>query len=709
MAGTGSGFASALLALVLRGGAPLEFEVVGAERSGRAWPRPVAVALPRGFLRADERLAVVTDRGVEVAAAAEGAWAHADGSIALARLEMAPLPAGATRLRVEARRTSSSAAANGGAASDAAATSDRGRTLSLQVGGNAIALDFGSAQVLEEGGLRKVVHLEPGARTPADGAGARGGVELRFDDDAGPPLGALRAAWCVAPGGDAIDLELSLVAERDGRLDRMSVAGRVTGERPRMALGREEAAIEKGGARVLRAPLAELLRAPVAAGKAEPLTLLAGSGRETVELVWDDFNLARPSAAMLHDEGRAGARFELELVAEPLLLRAGQTIRRRLLLRVARADGVARARPWLVPAGRPRGFDDATQGVLAAWREFLTAELLAPARLDDRGCYLTSKGERADGEYDLAGNLFWLGVRERDARWLELARTCARHTLDFDRVAVPVGSAPAGLFFMHGEEHQSGRVEAGHQWIEGLLGLARNEGALDACDAARTLVRALEGWRADLASFEGPERRLAWPLLSAAATLDAVDDAAARRLASGCAGELLSRQCSAGYIDGDRRPLRDGTFVWVNAWVSAGITANALARAAPSVGARMDDAARRLVRFVAAECGTRGGCAEVLLVDPATSQVVKREGRCRRGDAALVAAGLDLVAEDEEGFAELRDRLFSLALADLAEPAREDVGQFAKLLLALRQRTDRRDAAQSFSLPSKSRERPRTR
>src|SRR5262249_58541350 len=119
------------------------------------------------------------------------------------------------------------------------------------------------------------------------------------------------------------------------------------------------------------------------------------------------------------------------------------------------------------------------------------------------------------------------------------------------------------------------------------------------------------------------------------------------------------------------------------------ITANALARAAPCLGPRMGEAARRLVRFVAAECSTRGGCAEVLLVDPATSQVVKRQGRCRRGDAALVAAGLDLVAEKEEGFAELRDRLFALALADLAEPARDGVEHFAKLLLALRQRTER--------------------
>jgi hypothetical protein len=708
MEALGRSFAPALLALAASGGAALDFEVVGAEHGSRAWVRPVAIALPRDFLRVDERLAVVAEGGAEVRAALDGAWARADGSIALARLELAPLPAGSTRLRVEARRASTAPPPpRPNPAATLAEVGDAARTLTLRVGTNAIAFDFGSAQLHDEGVARRVVRIAPRAQLQPEGAGARGGVELRFDDDGGEPLGVLRGEWCVAAGSDAIDLEVAFAAERDGRLERVSVAGRVTGERPRLSLGREEPAAEAGGERVLKAPLADLVRAQGAGASREPMTLRVGTGLETVELCWSDFALARPSAARLRDETRTGGRFELELVAEPLLLRAGQTVRRRLLLRAARQDGIARTRAWLVPAARPRGFDEATRAVLEAWREFLTTELLAPARIDDRGCYLTPKGERADGEYDLAGNLFWLGAREGDARWLELARTCARHTLDFDRIAAPVSGAPPGLFFMHGEEHQSGRVEAGHQWIEGLLGLARNEGALDACEAARGLVRALDSWRAERASFEGPERRLAWPLLAAAAALEVSDDEAARRLANGCAGDLLARQRRAGFIDGDRRTMHEGSLVWVNAWVSAGITADALARAAPHAGSRLDEAARRLVQFVASEGMSRDGCAEVLLVDPATEQVVKRQGRCRRGDAALVAAGVDRIAQGEPGFSDLRDGLFALALADLAEPRREEVEQFAKLLLALRQRCERRDAAQSFKAPSNSRGRPR--
>lgn len=708
MEALGRSFAPALLALLASSGAALDFEVVGGERGARAWVRPVAIALPRGFLRVDERLAVLAEGGAEVHAVLDGAWARADGSIALARLELAPLPAGTTRLRVEARRASTAPApSRAPAAAAAAEIGDAARTVALRAGANAIAFDFGIAALVDDGAARRVVRITPRAQLQPEGAGARGGVELRFDDDGGTPLGVLRGEWSVAAGAEAIDLELAFAVERDGRLDRLSVAGRVRGERPRLSLGREEPAAEAGGERVLRAPLADLVSAQGAGASREPLTLRVGSGLETVELNWSDFALARPSAARLSEEGRTGGRFQLDLVAEPLLLRAGQTVRRRLLLRVARADGVARTRAWLVPAARPRGFDGATRAVLDAWRDFLTAELLAPARVDDRGCYLTPKGERADGEYDLAGNLFWLGAREGDARWLDLARTCARHTLDFDRIAAPVGGAPPGLFFMHGEEHQSGRVEAGHQWIEGLLGLARHEGALDACEAARSLVRALDSWRTERASFEGPERRLAWPLLAAAAALEVSDDEAAKRLANGCGGDLIARQRRAGFIDGDRRTMREGSLVWVNSWVSAGITANALARAAPHVGARLDEAARRLVGFVASEGSAREGCAEVLLVDPATEQVVKRQGRCRRGDAALVAAGLELVADGEPGFADLRDGLFALALADLAEPRREEVEQFAKLLLALRQRCERRDAAQSFKAPSNSLGRPR--
>jgi hypothetical protein len=693
----GSSFARFLLAGALAGDAPaLELEVVGAERDLRAWVRPIALALPRGFLRADERIAVIAEGGRELPASVAGAWAHADGSIALARIELAPLPLGVARLRIEARRATSAPpeAPTTSAPTDAAATE-----LSLRAGASAIAFDLGATTLFEEGAGRRVTRMTPRSRAAPDGAGARGGVELAFDDDIGPPLGALRLDWEVTPGADALEVEAALTVAHDGLLERLVVAGRAVGERPRLGLGREEAAAEAGGVRVLRAPLAELARDAAAGGAAEPMTLRVGSGVATVELAWEEFAQARPSAAWLRPNGQ----FELELTSEPLSLRAGQVVRRRLLLHVVRSGGVARTRSWLVPVGRARGFDAATAALLDRWREFLGQELLAPARLDDRGCYATPKGERADGEYDLAGNLYWLGVRERDARWLALARTCARHTVDFDRTTQPVGGAPAGLFFMHGEEHQSGRVEAGHQWIEGTLGLARTEGSLEACDAARGLVRALDQWRAVPQAFEGPERRLAWPLQAAAATLELVDDATAKRVANACANDLLARQNGAGFIDGDRRPVRDTSCAWVNCWVSAGITANALARASPVLGRRTHEAASRLVAFVAGECMSREGCAEVLLVDPATAQVVRRQGRCRRGDAALVAAGLDLLA-DEAGFAALRDQLFAQAVADLAEPRREDVEHFAKLLLALRQRAE---GSRSFMRPSSSLVRPR--
>jgi len=662
-------------------------DVVGGARGAPNWTWPAAVAVPRGFLELGERLALAGESGVELPAAIVPLWAHADGGPALARVDAAPLPAGTTHVRLEPTRLDPPRLRLVERARDGArefvdvgsghSFEVAARSLALRKGSLAIALDFGRAAAFEEGCERRALRgaLEPA--TGPDGGGARGGCELSFDDDSGAPPGSLQVRWSVAPTAEQAEVEVAWRASRDGLVERIVVPGHLLGGSGQLLGGGAEVRPGGGGRRSLRADLAELARADGVPAEGAALRVGGAAG---VELAWDDFARARPSALTLKSDGG----FELALVGEPIALRAGQVVRRRLALRALRG-GAAPARGHLVgTAAAAAPFDAATRRVLGAWKELLARDLLAPARVDDRGCYSTPKGERADGEYDLSGSLFWLGARERDGRWLELAAICARHHVDFDRMAAAQGAAPAGLFFMHGDEHQSGRVEAGHQWIEGVLGLARHDGSIEAGEAARGLLRALDGWRADRDAFAGPERRLAWPLLAAAAALEVADDPVARRLAQACSADLCERQTPAGYVDGDRRALRDGEFVWVNGWVSVGITAAALERAAPFVGGRARTAARRLTEFVAGEALTKEGCAEVLLVEPATGQVVRRQGRCRGGDAALVGAGLLRIGAAEGGFADAGGRLLALALEDLAEPRREAVESFAKLLLALR-------------------------
>jgi len=670
----------------------IAFDVVGGARGAPNWTWPAAVALPRGFLELGERLALAGESGVEIPAAIVPLWSHADGAPALARVDAAPLPAGTTHVRLEPTRLDPPrlrlvARERNGAREFVDVGSKRAfeagaRTLALRSGTTAIALDAGRASVFEEGAERRAMRSVADAVDGPDGAGARGGCEVSFDDDAGPTAGTLRVRWSVAPATDQAAVEVAWRASRDGLVERVVLPGRLVGGGGQLLRGGAEVRPEGGGRRSVRAALAELTSLQSSMEEAAAgVVLRAGSGGEGVELAWDDFARARPSGVSL----RADGGFELALIDEPIVLRAGQVVRRCFALSDTHGGGASSRGHLVATAAGAAPFDAPTRTALRAWRELLARDLLGAARVDDRGCYATPKGERADGEYDLAGSLFWLGARERDARWLEIAATCARHNVDFDRMAAAQGAAPAGLFFMHGEEHQSGRVEAGHQWIEGLLGLVRHDGSLEAGEAARGLVRALDGWRADPKAFAGPERRLAWPLLAAAAALEVADDPVARRLAAACSAELVGRQAPAGFIDGDRRPLREGEFVWVNTWVSAGITAPALARAAPFAGERARLAARRLTEFVAGEALAKEGCAEVLLVDPASGQVVRRQGRCRGGDAALVGAGLRrLAGAGAEGFSDAGGKLLALALADLAEPRRESVESFAKFLLALR-------------------------
>ncbi len=684
-------------------------EVVAPADRRDVWPRPFGVVVPKGLCRRGERLALFDRDGSERPARVMSWVADGAGEPRLVRVEPGELPP--DRRRLELRSTALAppppwlrcerdyGRVRFTATADDGAVEWRDGVLSAQAGAARLELDFAKLGLSDDGDERRPSRVPAARLVGPDGGGAELDVTLPFAaaDEVGIS-GQVDLVVAVAPSAKAAALELVFVAPRDLVVRRLTLRGRAHGARADLLRGRTRvAAAADGVRRSVESGLVGGRRGEPVEAAVAPLALVVGEGRSRVELSWPDFGLARPSGTTLRRDGS----FALDLVAEPLLMHAGQTLCRTLAL--ARGDRVGRdlARPFVVAREQVGLLDEATRAWLAPWRDFLHRWLARPQRLDDRGCYLEPWGDLANGEYDLGGSLLWLGAVERDPVWLSCGEIVARHTLEWDRGAPPP-DLPAGLFSCHGEDHASGKFEAGHQWVGGALALARTAGSLAALDAAHALAAGLAQWRAHPGSFHGPERRLAWPLRVAAEMEATLDAPGARELGRSLLKELLARQASFGGLDGDRRDTRDGARLWINSWVSLGITVESLARAEdafPGEGAL--ESAVRLARFVVDEGLSPAGLAEVLLVDPEIEVVVERRAICRGGDAAFAAAGVRWIAgvAQDERLARAADELDHQARRDLAVPDDERLVELAKALLAL----------QSFSAPSSLRTgRPRT-
>ena len=695
-------------------------EVVAPALRHESWPRPCGVAVGRGLLRPGERLALFSTAGAERPARVEP-WASAsDGSPRLVRIEFDELPRDVRRLELRAThlapppprlrcvRDRSSLRLHGSA--DDGAIEWRERTLVVSAGAARLELALGALGLADDGDERRPGRCGPLRLVGPDGAGAGLALSLHFDESADDRAAVpVEARLALASSARIAELELVLTAPRDLLVRSLHLRGRIAGAGPALRRGEVAVAPDRRGDCVAAASGVPGVIAPEEPAEAvAPLVLVAGHGRERVELTWSDFGLARPSRARLRRDGS----FELALVAEPLLLHHGQMLRRTLAL--ARGDRVGRAqeRPFVLERGE-FALDDATRAWLAPWREWITGWLGRPRRIDDRGCYPEPWGALANGEYDLGGSLLWLGAVERDAAWLAAGAAIARHTLEWDRGAP--AEAPAGLFFQHGDDHASGKVEAGHQWSGGLVGLARACGSLAALDGARRLVGALAEWQAQPARFAGPERRLAWPLQVAVELHETAGEVGARELGRALLRAVAARQAEAGYLDGDRRPTRDGARTWVNAWVSLGATVPALVRAERAIpGEGALESAGRLARFVVDAALVPDGLAEVVLVDPEFGVAAATQGRCRGGSAALAGAGVGWLARGggEATLLALAGALREQARVDLAAPRADRLAELAKALLALRFEAEAAAAAparaQSLSSPSSLREsRPR--
>jgi len=679
-----------------RGGAPPSAPPValrlvaasdGQGGEGRPWPRAAGIAVPAGWPPAGERLGLFS--GAVERPARITAWvARHDGGNPWFRVEPGVWPRDVATLELRPTRSPPLATAltcvaveHGellvGGDDGTQWSVERGR-VALAAGAALLELDVGRMEVDEHGAASERSPIAAPSRHGPDGGGASWNWYGSFGDE-GSTAAVVALRLDVAGDGDAGELELSLRATRDLVVEAWRLRGRLRGDGARLEAGDERVKPDKQGRASVRA-VRETTEEPLGA-----LRLRAGSGRHAVELLWSDFARARPGAATLARDGR----FELVLVAQPLALHAGQVVRRKLRLHAARWVGHGGGRPWLVARNAARlELDDARGAALDAWRSWFAAELLRPQRLDDRGCYRMEGGDFANGEYDLGGSLLWLGAALGDATWLAAGETLARHSLDWDRTGEEGKEIPPGLFAQHGRDHASGRVEAGHQWIGGALGVARATGDLAALEAAHATVAALATWRRrDPPRFAGPERRVAWPLFASIGVAEATGDEAAVALARELVGATGDRALADGFLDGDRRPFPRGERLWVNSWVTLGITVDALARAGtllrdPAASA----AALKLARAVAAAAKVDGGLAEVALIDPESGLCDERRAQVTGGDAALAAAGLAWLAAagGDETCATLAATLRSRAWSALATPHAEKAVELAKALHALR-------------------------
>jgi hypothetical protein len=698
--------------------AAVVLEVLAPPTQVGAWPKPCGIAVPPGLLRPGERLALFERGGSERPARIVPWSTTARGEPRLVRVELDELPRDLRRLelrstsierpspKLRAERDGGSLFLRGSADDGSIVWSER--ALAVIAGATRLDLELDRCGLADDGEERRPTKIGPARTLGPDSAGFELTLPLAFGADGDHAGATVELRLTVAPSAKLAELEVTLVAPRELLLRGLALRGRVTkGSASTLARGGREVVLDRRGTRATTAtgPLGAMTPDDAAVAAA-PLTLEAGEGGQRVQLHWPDFGLARPSGATL----RADGVFALDLVAEPLLVHEGQTVRR--TLRLARGDRCGRldARPFVVARGAS-GLDEETRAWLAPWKVLLKGWLAKPARIDDRGCYAESWGELANGEYDLGGGLLWLGQVERDAEWLACGEAIAQHTLDFD--VGPTEDAPRGLFLQHGPDHASGKVEAGHQWIGGALGVAEVAGRLRALDAVRGVVAGLSAWRQKPGAFAGPERRLGWPVRAAAVASECIDEPAARELGLALLRDLSSRQRLEGFLDGDRRPTREGARVWVNTWVSLGVTVDALLRAErawPKQGAL--DAAVKLARFCCDEGLEQSGLREVLLVDPDLGVVMEKRGGCRAGNAALAASGIAWLAQQggDVALASSAQLLRQLAREDLASPKEKDLVELAKALLALQFEVELRGgpaAGQSLSSPSSVVRRPR--
>ncbi len=412
-----------------------------------------------------------------------------------------------------------------------------------------------------------------------------------------------------------------------------------------------------------------------------PLELQLGSGSESIAVHWSEFGIRRPCGFRLLEDGR----FFAELVPDEVFLEPGQVVRHHWLLNLCSSS--VRHRPFLVRPTESLSWRRHWEDWLAQWATHLEQELRKRGSVEDYGCYPTRHGAFANGEYDLGGSLLNLGRQLGDEQLIRLGGGMIRHQLEWDRGTDSADGPLPGLSWMHGTRHSGEHWETGHQWIGGFLEWYRCSGDQESLRAAKATVHGLLSLVDQEPLFEGPERKLAWPL-RAATDLAAFDaDPDAQRLARVMVDRILARQTASGFLDGDRRTLDGREWIWVNVWVSLGITVDSLQRAAEQWGWPDAQAgAQRLAQRLVDQAWKDGRLASVLLLDPRNGEIRRQPATVTRGEALLAAAGMARLAartHDPDHW-RIVGHLQDQGREGLERPRSGDVVSFAKALQGVR-------------------------
>jgi hypothetical protein len=304
-----------------------------------------------------------------------------------------------------------------------------------------------------------------------------------------------------------------------------------------------------------------------------------------------------------------------------------------------------RAIPFL-PAGPDPSSDPLFQRYLEVTDQLLCAfekERRLWCGFRDFGDYRMACGWFANEEFDPAYGLlkrFLLLGRFED---LMLAEQMLDHWLRFDRTTTVDDGFPPGLPWMHHVDHHSGLIETGHMWVDGalLFGLMTGEASSiqAALDIGKYLVHAAHmGSRSRI-----PERSAAWALMALTALKGGGCrgfDEAMNRLAA----RIRERQTDEGYFRFDDSGAGSETGYRVNAWVTAGITMEALYRHGLLTG---DERSFKALLAAGAWLKRaswdpkRGKWFQNFLYDGNDpSLMLSRSGTVRKEDAAFLALGL---------------------------------------------------------------------